>query len=385
MQNPYYLKTPQNVTAGLGSIRCLTDLVRQSGAVRVTLMTDPGILNSGTLDLALPHLEAAGAKVLVVGTIPPEPEDRQVLEIYRQVAEHDTQLLVAIGGGSVMDTTKMVAVLLRNPDYASNLTDQSKIIHPGVPSIMVPTSAGTGSEATPNSIVVIPEKKLKVGVVHPLFLPTTVILDPQMTKSLPPAVTAATGLDAFCHAIETFISKKGNPLCSLFALEGIRLVSANLRRAYHDGNDLEAREQMLLAAFYGGVAISSSSTVAVHALSYPLGGSYRIAHGISNAILLPLVMEYNMDAIPDKVLPIAAAMGIDTTGLSIAEAGDAVVAAIYQLCRDVGIPDSLVPFGISEQDIEFLTDSASEVRRLLDQNPKEMSKEDIRAIYRKLL
>lgn len=174
-----------------------------------------------------------------------------------------------------MDTSKIISVMMTNPGYYDDLTDQSKIVNRGAPLLVAPTSAGTGSEATPNAIVLIPEKKLKVGVVHPYFLPCRVLLDPELTKSLPKSVTASTGVDAFCHCIETYISRKTNPFARVFGLKGIELISKYLRRAYEDGSDMEARENMLLAAFYGGVAITASSTVAVHALSYPLGGTYR--------------------------------------------------------------------------------------------------------------
>lgn len=385
MQRSYQLQIPGQVCAGQGSIAQLSAWVSEAGCPPVTLLTDRGVQASGTAGRVAELLQKAGAEVMVVDDVPTEPEDNQVLAIYSRVKAWKTGMLVAVGGGSVMDTAKMVAVLLQNPEYQQNLTAKELIRAPGIPTVMVPTSAGTGSEATPNSIVVIPEKKLKVGVVHPAFLPQRVILDPELTRTLPPAVTAATGLDAFCHCIETFISKKSNPFCEVFSLKGLSLISRYLRRAYYDGNDLEAREGMLLAAFYGGVAISTSSTVAVHALSYPLGGSYRIAHGVSNAILLPYVMEYNLDAILPQIPPIARAMGLSVDGKTSEQLGEEVMEEIYRLVRELSIPSSLTPYGISSNDLEFLTQAASEVHRLLDQNPKPMAKEDIRAIYQKLV
>ena len=299
--------------------------------------------------------------------------------------EFDTEIIVAIGGGSVMDAAKFVSVMLTNPEFYVDLTDKEKITNKPIPLICIPTSAGTGSEATPNAIILIPEKQVKVGVVHNYFLPTDVILDPLMTRSLPKSVTAATGLDAFCHCIETYISKKTNPFARLFGLEGIKLISKYLRRAYDNPNDMEAREKMAIAAFYGGVAITSSSTVAIHALSYPLGGTYHIAHGISNAILLPYVMEYNMDAIEDSIPDLCSAMGLDAEGLNIKEKGELLVKEIFALCRYVNIPESVIQYGVKPEDLDRLAISASEVRRLLDQNPKEMSIEDIKSIYIQLL
>ena len=224
-----------------------------------------------------------------------------------------------------------------------------------------------------------------MGVVHPYFLPSKVLLDPELTRSLPQSVTASTGLDAFCHCIETYISRKTNPFARMFGLKGMELISKYLRRAYHDGSDMEARENMLLAAFYGGVAITASSTVAVHALSYPLGGTYRIAHGVSNAMLLPYVMRYNMDAIYDSVPAIVNAMGIDVTGMTVEQQGERLVEELFAMTEEMKIPNDLKPFGVKESDLEFLTVAASEQHRLLDQNPKDMSLADIRSIYEQLL
>lgn len=385
MQKQYTLAIPDNVISGPGCIHQLPELVKAEGKNSIALFADIGALKSGSIDAVIEALKQTLSSVTLVTNVPPEPEDRQVREIFGQVKDCGAEAIVAIGGGSVMDTAKIIAAMMTNPGYYDNLTDKEKIVNRGAPLFCAPTSAGTGSEATPNAIVLIPEKKLKVGVVHPFFLPYKVLLDPELTRSLPKSVTAATGLDAFCHCIETYISRKTNPFARLFGLKGMELVSKYLRRAYADGNDMEAREGMLLAAFYGGVAITASSTVAVHALSYPLGGSYRIPHGISNAILLPFVMRYNMDAITDCIPEIAAAMGISAEGLTVEALGEKVIDAIFALCRDVNIPDSLIPFGVPESDLEFLTVSASEVHRLLDQNPKDMSLDDIRSIYIQLL
>ena len=273
--------------------------------------------------------------------------------------------------------------MAKNPRYQDNLLDASHCCE-GLPTILCPPRRGR-ARRTPNAIVVVPEKELKVGIVHEYFIPDVVILDPEMTESLPPAVTAATGLDAFCHAIECFISKKANAFSDLYALKAINLIMKYLRRAYENGEDMEARENMLLAAFYGGLSIASSSTVAVHALSYPLGGKYRIPHGISNAILLPYVMEYNADQVLDKFREVAVAMGLDIAGKDDEGIGKMVVQEIFQLTRDLNIPNDLKQYGIDEGDLEVLTNSAAEVTRLLNNNPKEMTKEDIRDVYLKLL
>lgn len=381
----YGLKIPSNVICGCGSIKELIKIIQKAKATRIGLFVDPAVLKLNIVNDLLQQLESNFKQVVVIDDIKSEPEDWQVKNVYHKIKDKKIELLAAIGGGSVMDTAKIVAVMLTNIRYENDLTDTTLIEKPAVPLVAVPTSSGTGSEATPNSIILFPEKKIKIGVVHEYFLPLQVILDPELTISLPPSVTAATGLDAFCHCIETYISKKSNYICEMFSLQGIKLIGQNLREAYTNGENIEAREKMLLAAFYGGVAISCSSTVAVHALSYPLGGRYRIPHGVSNAILLPYVMKYNMGSIGEKATSIAKAMCIDTSNLSQEQIGAKVVEEIFRLTEDLNIPSNLKHFGINSADITLLANSASQVTRLLDQNPKKMSLDDITAIYGQVL
>jgi alcohol dehydrogenase class IV len=270
--------------------------------------------------------------------------------------------VVGIGGGSALDVAKILAVLLAHDlDLRDVLTKKVEIGARGLPTVMVPTTAGTGAEATPNSIILVPEDELKIGIVSPLLLPDAVILDPLLTLSLPPAVTASTGMDALTHAIECYCSKKGNPFSDLYALEAIRLIARSIRRAVADGQDVAAREDMLMGAYWGGVCIATSSTTAVHALAYPLGGKYRIAHGLSNAVLLPV------------------------QGLDEEAAADAFVQALRQLNADLGIPATLGPLGIEARDIPGLVEGAAKVTRLLDNNPRVMSRADMRALYTALL
>ena len=380
----YRMRPPGDVLSGRGSLERIGELASKYRPESVVLLVDGNVRKNGGADRLAALLSASCAKLCVVSDIPVEPETGQVKELFARVGELQADLIVAMGGGSVLDSAKMISVLLRNPAYLENLLDAGLIEKRGVPLIAVPTSAGTGSEATPNSIVVVPEQKLKVGVVHPFFIPDSVILDPETTLSLPAHVTAATGLDAFCHAIECFISKKSNPFSDLYALEAIRLVARSLFNAYNDGADIGAREDLLLAAFYGGMCIASSSTVAVHALSYPLGGRYRIPHGLSNAILLPWVMEFNRDAVVGKFAEVAGAMGIPP-GADAEETSKRAVEGIFSLVRSLGIPSTLRELGVGTDDLDEIVAAAMKVTRLLDNNPKPVSPEDARSIYMKLL
>jgi len=218
--------------------------------------------------------------------------------------------------------------------------------------------------------------------VSPFLICRYVVLDPLATLGLPPELTGSTGLDALCHLLECYISKKANPYSDLFALEGIRLIFASLKTAFDYGQDLEARSNMLLAAFYGGVCIASSSTTGVHALSYPLGGMYRIWHGVANAMLLAPVMEFNQDAIPDRLERAAKAAGIEGDGRGLVSA---FIQALEDLTRYVGIPLRLSAFGIEKKDIPELTSRVMEVTRLLSNNPKPISREEAAAIYERIL
>lgn len=374
---------PRRVIAGEGSTSEILNIIKESELNNILLLADGGAYKAGSIAKIEEML--SGFNVTLINDAPPEPEYKQVLEIYNRMKDDNIELIVAVGGGSIMDTAKILSVLSTNPDYAEDLLNPDLIRNRGLLTIFVPTSAGTGSEATQNSIVVVPEEELKVGLVNSNFIPDYVILDAEMTLKLPPSVTAATGVDAFCHAIECFISKKSNPFSDMYALKAINLISKNLRKAYTDGTDISARENMLLAAFYGGLCIASSSTVAVHALSYPLGGKYRVPHGVSNAILLPFIMEYNADHVLDRFKDVAIAMELDIENKSDEEIGDLVVEEIFNLTKDLNIPNNLKDYGITLEDLDGLVEAAAGVTRLLDNNPKEMNKEDIRNIYLKLM
>lgn len=380
----YRMHPPREVISGKGSLEQTREIISYYAPKSLAFLVDRNVRKSNSAEKILDILAITGINIHVISDIPVEPETGQVKELFGRLNGLEIDLIFAMGGGSVIDSAKMISVLLHNPDYLNDLLDGQRIKKRGVPLVAIPTSAGTGSEATPNSIVVDPIQKLKVGVVHPYFIPDCVVLDPEVTISLPPDVTASTGLDAFCHAIECFISKKRNPFSDMYALEAIRLISRSLAKAYRDGKDLKAREDMLLAAFYGGMCIASSSTVAVHALSYPLGGRYRIPHGISNAILLPWVMEFNRDAVVDRFSEVAVAMGI-LPGTDNEETSKKTVEFIFSLVHSLGIPSGLRELGVKKEDLNDIVDSAMKVTRLLDNNPKPVSPEDARNIYLKLL
>ena len=381
----YTLLNAGRIVAGPGSIESINEVVADLGAKKVLIISDKGVARAGLIDKPRAILEAAGFVVAVLDDTPPEPDVEQVNTILAAARPHAAQAVIGIGGGSAMDVAKIVAVLLNNDVSLRDLLNKALIPRRGLPTLMVPTTAGTGSETTPNSIILVPEDELKVGIVSPKLMPDCVILDPELTIGLPPAITASTGMDALCHAIECYTSKKGNPFSELLALKAITLISRSIRKAFTTGTDLDARHDMLLGAMYGGMCIATSSTTAVHALAYPLGGKYRIAHGISNAILLPFVMRFNTVGNEDKFRDIALAMGLDVASRSAAQAASAMIDALFALNRDLEIPSDLKRWDITEADLETLVEGAAKVTRLLDNNPRPMGKADIHEIYAQLI
>jgi alcohol dehydrogenase class IV len=328
------------------------------------------------------RLNNSGIAVTVIDSVLSEPTAANITEIHRQTAGENYDVLMGFGGGSVMDATKLVAVLRTNSLKVEEMLGVNLVAKPGIPTVLIPTTAGTGSEATPNAIVTLPEQELKVGVVSRYLLPALVLIDPLVTVGLPPFVTAFTGMDAFIHSFESFISTKANPLSDLFALEGMRLVSRNILLAYRQADNLQAREAMMLGALYGGMAITAAGTAAVHALAYPLGGKFNIPHGVSNSMLLPHVTEFNADAIQPSMAEVAKAMGVHGDGST---AGAAVIGCIQEWIADLGIPQNLADYGVEEKDIDGLARAALKVTRLLVNNPKVLSHQDIAGIYRRLL
>lgn len=386
MSGMYSLFHTNKVIGGAGSIQQLADIVKSFQATKAVIITDGGVFNAGLIDEPKSILEKNGIEVHIINDTPPEPPLNKVKEIYEVVKKLNSQVIIGIGGGSAMDTAKLVAIALNNSVELQDVVDgKAKFQNRGIPTIMVPTTSGTGSEATPNSIVLIPERELKVGIVDEKMLPDCVILDPQMTVGLPPHITANTGIDALCHAIECYISKKASPFSDTFALKAVELIVGNIRTAYSDGKNLQARENMLLGSYFGGASIATSSTVAVHALSYPLGGKYHIPHGLSNAILLPDVMKFNLDACEEKFANVANAMGLDVYGLTQRQAAEKMIDELYALIRDLNIKCDLRAVGITEDILDELANSALAVKRLLDNNPKTMTKSDIIEIYKKII
>ncbi len=376
--NQFTCLFPGGVVYGAGKVASLTQKVEGRA---VLLLSDKGVVQSGIVDRVRDICRTSAASLDEFLEVPPEPQEDEVTEVVASLSGSEVEVIVAVGGGSVMDMAKLVAVMLNNGPKIGDLFDGRLPRTRNSYLIMIPTTAGTGAEATPNAIVFRPSQNLKVGIVCDLFLPDWVILDPEMLLGLPAPITASTGLDALCHALECYISNKANPLSDMLAVEATRLIFKSLQRSYANGKDLQARSDMQLASFYAGICIASAGTNIVHALSYPLGGRYRIAHGVSNAILLAPGMQENKACCLQKLAGIAHLTGQDVRGLDAAAKADLLVEALARLSRDLGIPEKLTDLGVPVEDLEAIVDAAFEVKRLLNNNPKPLSKDDIRSVY----
>lgn len=377
------LKLPACTHLGEGSVKTVPEIIRRENAKKVVVFTDQGVRQSGVCDVLLRELTDVSYEVL--DDIPREPSYLDVEKIAAQLEAVACDLIVAIGGGSVMDTAKLCSILNGAPYTVRDLLQDPTQGRKQVKTVFLPTTCGTGSEATCNAIVAIPEESVKKGIVNDAMIPDYAVLDPLTIRHLPKAIVAATGVDALAHVVECYTSLKATDFSNMFALTGAKLIFENLVRAYEDPDDMEAKTAMMLGAFYGGVAITASGTTAVHALSYPLGGKFHIAHGVSNAILFAPVMRCNRPACEKELAQLCDAVYPECHGQSAEEKSLRVIAAIEDIIRRTDIPTDLKPYGVQPSDIDFLVTSGSQQRRLLDNNRKELTLEEIRAIYQSVL
>lgn len=377
------LKMPTCAYLGQGSVKNVPEIIRREGAEKVVVFTDKGVRQCGVCDSLFAVLN--GVSYTVLDDIPPEPSYLDVERIARQLEGLSCDLIVAIGGGSVMDTAKLCSIVKGAPYTVRDLLKDPTQGRKQVKTIFLPTTCGTGSEATCNAIVAIPEESVKQGIVNDDLIPDYAVLDPDTIRHLPKSIVAATGVDALAHVVECYTSLKATPFSDTFALTGAKLIFENLVRAYENPEDMEAKTAMMLGAFYGGIAITGSGTTAVHALSYPLGGKFHIAHGVSNAILFAQVMRCNRPACEAQLASLCDGVFPQYHGEADVEKSQRVIAAIEEIIRRTEIPTDLKPYGVKPSDLDFLVTSGSQQRRLLDNNRKELTLEEIRGIYQSVL
>lgn len=383
--SPFLFATTAQILCESGSAVRLAELCKERGASRVMIVTDPGITKLGMLDSITPGFAKAGVAYEIFDKVQADPPEAVVMAAVEQGRAMGADLVVGFGGGSSMDVAKLVA-FLAHPDCNQQLSDIYGVGNAKgqrLPLIQVPTTAGTGSEVTQISIITTGETT-KMGVVSPVLLPDMALLDADLTVGLPPAVTAATGIDAMVHAIEAYTSKiKKNPLSDMLAREALRLLAANLDEAVHNGSNREARQGMLLGALLAGQAFANAPVAAVHALAYPLGGHFHIPHGLSNALVLPAVIEFNSSAAEDLYAELAPLLVKDLKAGNAASLTEQLVAELSALSPRCKLPTRLRDAGVPEDMLPQLAKDAMLQQRLLVNNPRELTEADALAIYRK--
>ncbi len=372
------LRQPPTIIFGNGAAHQASQVLKRRGAKRVLLVSSTPVLQSikPLLD------EFAGAGLVIVHAPPVDSEPtigifNSVLEL-AQVAKPEAVL--GIGGGSALDVAKLVAALANGKQPIRDVFGTDLLEGRELFLICLPTTAGTGSEVSPNAILLDETEQAKKGVISPHLIPDAAVIDPVLTVSVPPAVTAATGFDALIHCIEAYANKNAHPATDLYALEGVRLIGANLLKAVRNGNDLDARAALALGSLYGGLCLGPVGTGAVHALAYPLGGRFRIPHGVANAVLLPHVLRFNLPAAPGRYAQIALALGAEP-GPNAPTTAERGITLLEQLLEASGLPRRLSALGLAQDAIPALARAAMQVTRLLKNNVRPLTEQDALRIY----
>jgi alcohol dehydrogenase class IV len=369
---------PAKIVVGRGCEEdCAADLLA-AGARRVLIVTSPPLMQSA--------LQLAGqlkpvAVVEISDRVAAEPTIDCFEAVRAAARQFGCDTVVGLGGGSALDVAKLVAALAGSEQDVRTVLGINLLAGRGLRLVCLPTTSGTGSEVSPNAILTDEEEQLKKGVVSPFLMPDAAYIDPMLTVSMPPAVTASTGMDALTHCIEAYTNRFAHPLVDVYALEGVRRIGSSLAQAVANGSDLDARESMCLGSMYGGLCLGPVNTAAVHALAYPLGGEFHVPHGLPNAVLLPAVMEFNLPACPERFAKLAEAMGVAPGGNPV-ETARRGIEAVRRLSQACGTDVPLSKLGIRESAIPELAEGAMKVTRLTRNNPRELTLEAAEDIYR---
>jgi alcohol dehydrogenase len=377
--------TTPRIIMGPGASKTIGDEVKSKGIKIALIVTDKGVVAAGLLNNIENSLKAAGIKFSVFDSVEPDPRYEIVADCVAMAVKEKAEMLIGIGGGSPMDISKTAAIMLTNKLPIGQYFGTNLIPNPGIPVILVPTTAGTGSEVTPIAILSDEGEKLKKGIVSPYLYPSMGILDPELTVGLPPAVTAATGMDALIHAIEAYTSVNATAITDMYCEKAIELIYGNIRTAYAKGDNLLARTAMMEGALLAGIGFANAGVTAVHAFAYPIGAEFHIPHGIANTLMLPHVIRFNVLGNLDKFAKLAPSFCISTSGLDKLHIVDKVVEVIDRLTDDLRVPRHLSEFGVKEKDIGMLADGVMKVTRLLANNPRTLYLNDAKAIYKAAL
>ena len=375
------LLQPQKTVFGTGCISQFADDYLKLGHKRLFVITMP-VIKPVIADI-IDELESNGVNIAFYENVRGEPSIADFKAVLKAAEDFRADSFIGIGGGSILDLTKLTATLLGSEQHIEDLFGTGLINGRGKWFACAPTTAGTGSEMSPNAILLDERDALKKGVVSHYLIADAAYVDPKLTWSVPPKITAETGMDALTHCIEAYTNKFAHPMVDMYALKGISLIAANLAKAVKNGHDTEAREALAVGSMYGGLCLGPVNTAAVHALSYPLGGEYHISHGLSNAILLPSVMRFNCEANVRKYAEVALACGVKP-GDNDDETAMHGVEFITSLSKECGIPTTLTEIGIPHSAVAHMAKAAMDVQRLLKNNPREVTEKDAINIYESL-
>ena len=378
-------RTPPRIVMGPGALNQLADELRHLKGKKVLFVTDKRVLATGLLEPAQKTLESARIDYAVFDEVEPDPRYEIVAECVKIVEQEKADLIIGFGGGSPIDIAKAAAIMATNDGSVADYFGIDLVPNRGLPTIIVPTTAGTGSEVTPIVILSDEGEKLKKGIVTPYLFPSVALLDPELTLGLPPDITAATGMDALIHAIEAYTSVNATGMTDSLAFRAMTLLYHNIRTAYANGSNLEARSAMMEGSLLAGMAFANAGVTAVHAFAYPIGAEFHIPHGIANTLMLPPVMRFNLLGNLSKFAEISEAFELPIDNLDDVGAAEMGVEAVERLAQDLRAPKHLSDFGIAEKDIPALAEGVMKVTRLLANNPRTMTIKDAEDIYKEVL
>ena len=376
-------RVPPTLITGKSVSELAGQEVKRLGKNRVFLVTDEVLVSMGVVEGVKRSVERENLPYEIFDQVKTEPEDEYVDTGLKLFEESKSDIIVAVGGGSPIDTAKAISIMMTNPGSIRDYMGTGKVQNPGIPLIAIPTTAGTGSEATQFTIITDTKRDVKMLIGSPFIIPTVALVDPLLTLEMPPSLTAATGIDALTHAIEAYVSVKAQPMSDAMALEAIKLLSLNLRRAWAYGKDIEARSNVLMGSLMAGIAFSNSSVALVHGMSRPMGAYFHIPHGVSNAILLGIVMEFSLEGNPSRYAKVASCMGEDISGLQDKDAAMKGAQTVKKLIADLNIP-RLRDLGIDKQDLEKLTHQMAKdaiASGSPSNNPRQVTEEEIIKLY----
>jgi alcohol dehydrogenase class IV len=377
-------EVPTAIEFGRGYVNKLNEHVLKLGGTKVLIVGDPGVLHAGIINRLEAPLESAGIPYTIFTEVGMEATIESVDSGTELAKENGCDLVVGVGGGSALDTAKAIGLMLKNPGNIRDYIGIDLVPGPGAPVIAIPTTAGTGSEMTRFSVLSDKTAQAKLSVGSMYNCPSLALCDPELTVTLPPHLTASTGMDALTHALESYVNKATQPISEALSIQAMTLIAKSLRLAVVQGENIEARHDMLLASTIAAMAFNTTRLGLAHALAMPLGAYFKIPHGVVNAILLPEVMKFNIIGNPHKFAEIARIFGEKTDLLTIREAAERSVSAIRQLNKDIGITQTLSDYGVKEEHLDLIVDEAI-LSGNVPVNPVKTTKEDLKNICRALM